>query len=163
MGVRGELWVYILARHLLCSAKFVLFAPNPPHTKNHKIRKPSTCSGEVVRFRRPTRQRNARKGGQGRMKRKYHLETHLPCESVRANPIRRPSGSLLQFFDKGPETLGCLFQPYKDFCCEFVRIGKVVGIDRCIVFEPEYIQTCSIAFKDVFNRISPKSSFRITF
>ena len=41
--------------------------PSPvPQHKKAQIRKPSVCSAEVGRFQRPTRQRNAQKGGQGR-------------------------------------------------------------------------------------------------
>ena len=44
--------------------KDVVPSPVPQHQKS-QIRKPSVCSAEVGRFQRPTRQRNARKGGQG--------------------------------------------------------------------------------------------------
>ena len=38
--------------------------PPPPHEKS-QTRKPSVCLAEVVRFQRPTRQRNSRKGVRG--------------------------------------------------------------------------------------------------
>ena len=41
--------------------------PSPvPQHQMALTRKPSVCLAEVVRFQRPTRQRNSRKGGQGR-------------------------------------------------------------------------------------------------
>ena len=43
---------------------YVVPSPVPQH-KKAQIRKPSVCSAKVGRFQRPTRQRNARKGGQG--------------------------------------------------------------------------------------------------
>jgi len=50
------------------SGNDVFPSPVPQH-KKAPTRKPSVCLAEVVRFQRPTRQRNARKGGQGRRNR----------------------------------------------------------------------------------------------